>query len=72
MSINHYPDDFYDDTMIHNQITVIGPKNTHYPKNHHTFLYPYNLTVFQINPTLDNVLINTGPEMDKQESRFFN
>lgn len=26
--------------------------------------------MFQISPTMDNIPINIGPEMDKQESRF--
>lgn len=38
--------------------------------NHATYLYPYNLSIFQISPTMDNLAINTGPDTEKHESRW--
>lgn len=67
---NRFADDFLDDTLYHSKITAINSKNTPFMTAHNTFLYPYNLNVTQISPTLDNILSNAGPEMDKHESRF--
>lgn len=69
-SQNHYMDEFYDEIMNRYKLTDGDRKRTPHSSNHPTFPYPYNLSMFQISPTMDNVPINTGPELDKQESRF--
>lgn len=67
MSFNHFTEQIFDDTIIDNKITAISAKDM---KNHHDFLYPYNLTVFKIMPTLDNIRIIPGSDADKYESRL--
>lgn len=68
MSFNHLMDQIFDDTIIDNKITAISAKDM---KNHHDFLYPYNLTVFKILPTLDNIRIIPGSDTDRYERRCF-
>lgn len=65
MSFNHFTEQIFDDTIIDNRITAINAKDM---KNHHDFLYPYNLTVFRTIPTLDNIRLTTGTDVDKFEN----
>lgn len=65
MSFNQFTEQIFDDTIIDNRITAINAKDM---KNHHEFLYPYNLTVFRVIPTLDNTRHTTGTDVDKFEN----
>ncbi|XP_055322734.1 uncharacterized protein LOC129578351 isoform X1 [Sitodiplosis mosellana] len=64
MSLNHFTEQIFDDAIIDNKITAISANDM---KNHHDFLYPYNLTVFRTMPTLDNVRFSPGTEAEKYE-----
>lgn len=59
MSLNDFTEQIFDDAIIDNKITAISAKDM---KNHHDFLYPYNLTVFRSMSTLDNVPFSTDTE----------
>lgn len=65
MSFNHFTEQIFDDTIIDNRITAISANDM---KNHHDFLYPYNLTVFRTIPTLDNIRHATSIDADKHEN----
>lgn len=65
MSLTHFTEQIFDDSIIDNKITAISAKDM---KNHNDFLYPYNLTVFRTMPTLDNVRFSVGTETDKYEN----
>lgn len=65
MSFNHFTEQIFDDTIIDNKITAINAKDM---KNHHDFLYPYNLTVFRTIPTLDSIRFSAGTDVDKFEN----
>lgn len=66
MSFNHFTDHIFDDSMTDNKITAITAKDI---RNHRDFLYPYNLTVFRIMPTLDNIRIGPASDVDKYEGK---
>lgn len=68
MSLNHFTEQIFDDSIIDNKITAINAKDM---KNHNDFLYPYNLTVFRTMPTLDNVHFSVGTDTDKYENSKF-
>lgn len=68
MSFNHFTEQIFDDTIIDNKITAINSKDI---KNHHDFLYPYNLTVFRIMPTLDNIRFTAGFDVEKYENSMY-
>lgn len=68
MSFNHFTDQIFDDTIIENKIAAISANEL---KDHHDFLYPYNLTVFKIMPTLDNIRMISGLHTDKYDRRCF-
>lgn len=64
MPLNHFTEQIFDDAIIDNKITAISAKNM---KNHHDFLYPYNLTVFRTMPTLDNIHFSPATDAEKYE-----
>lgn len=65
MSFNHFTEQIFDDTIIDNKITAINAKDM---RNHHDFLYPYNLTVFRTIPTLDNIRFSAAADAEKFEN----
>lgn len=59
----------FDENTALIEMPLIAPVSTHYQHHRHNAYYPYNLTAFQISPSMDSMTIDTGNSMEKEQSR---
>ncbi|KAG4075847.1 hypothetical protein HA402_003673, partial [Bradysia odoriphaga] len=60
----------FDENMVQIEMPLIAPVSMHYPHHRHNVYYPYNLTGFQSGQSVDNIISETGGNMEKHQSRF--